>query len=69
MGLIQIAKQEKTEAVTVRLPISVVQRLRDYMGFLGTESTAETIGAMIRYVTSKDKDYQQWKKGGRDEDL
>lgn len=65
MSLIQIPKQEKTEALTIRLPHSVVRQLRSYMTFLKTQNTRETISAMITYVTSRDRDFQQWKKGGK----
>jgi len=66
MSLISIKRQEKTEALTVRLPQSVIRELKSYMAFLKTDSTRETIGAMILYVTSRDKDYQNFKKhGGR----
>jgi len=69
MGLIQIPKQEKTEALTVRLPVPVIQQLREYMSFLGTDNAGKTIGAMIHYVTSKDKDFHDWKKEGGHENI
>jgi len=70
VSLIKISKQEKTGALTIRLPHSVLRRLREYMAFLKTENTRETISAMILYVTSKDREFQVWKKGGNaDEDV
>ena len=65
--MISIKRQEKTEALTVRLPQSVIRELKSYMAFLKTDSTRETLGAMILYVTSRDRDYQNFKKqqGGR----
>lgn len=63
MSLIKIQKQEKTEALTIRLPNSVVRELRDYMTFLKTDNTRECLSAMILYVTSRDREFQKWKKG------
>lgn len=69
MSLISIPKQEKSEAMTVRLPTSVVRQLRDYMAFLKTDNTRECLSAMIQYVTSRDREFQKWKKEGkRDEE-
>lgn len=64
MSLIKIQKQEKTEALTIRMPKSVVRELREYMTFLKTNSPRETLGAMILYVTSRDREFQNFKKQG-----
>lgn len=64
MSLIKIQRQEKTEALTIRLPKSVARELRDYMAFLKTENMRECLSAMILYVTSRDREFQMWKKGG-----
>jgi len=69
VSLIKITKPEKTEALTIRMPESVIRELRSYMAFLKTDSTRETLGAMILYVTSRDREFQNFKKqGGRHHD-
>lgn len=65
MSLISVKKKEATERVVLSLPASTAKLLNQYAQFVETDNLGEVISEMIKYISARDKAFQEHVKGGR----
>lgn len=64
MSLIRIKKKETTERVVLSLTVSTAKLLKQYAQFVETDNLGEVVSEMVKYVTGRDKAFQEHIKDG-----
>lgn len=63
LSLIRIKKKEATERVVLHLPVSTARLLSQYAKFVETDNLGEVVSEMVKYITGRDKTFQEHVKG------
>lgn len=63
MSLISVKKKEVTERVVLNLPVSTAKLLNQYAQFVETDNLGEVVSEMVKYVSGRDKVFQEHVKG------